>query len=201
MDRFCLNQSSDCVDAGDPADGPMWGYTTDPTAITHPENATVDTNRRDIGYHYTANNDYEAFWYESIDPIDDIIINFVWDYETGGVDCDTSVCFLSNCTGWACDNNNEYMSFTGDDTSAGGYEEHTIRAGAALENELWDGSVTLPLYACFYQYATQGNVIITVTSGDLEKIKIVTTTEKNYSCCPHQVGTVTIYENGYFKLQ
>lgn len=68
--RFYLLQDSALVDGGDPADEPMWGYTTDPTAITNPENAIVDTNRRDIGYHYPTDTqsdsdglyDYEEYW-------------------------------------------------------------------------------------------------------------------------------------------
>ncbi|GEM_PF-2804592 len=39
----------------------MGGYTTDPMAITTPENAIADTNRRDIGYHYPLDG-YEWFW-------------------------------------------------------------------------------------------------------------------------------------------
>ncbi|MDO8303742.1 MAG: hypothetical protein Q7T18_10915, partial [Sedimentisphaerales bacterium] len=45
-DRFYLPQTSQLVNGGDPADGPMWGYTTDPA------NHAIDMDVRDIGYHY-----------------------------------------------------------------------------------------------------------------------------------------------------
>ncbi|HBG26832.1 MAG: hypothetical protein A2Y10_07800 [Planctomycetes bacterium GWF2_41_51] len=72
-DRFYLPQDSNLVDGGDPINGSMWGYTTDPTTITDPENAEIDTNRRDIGYHYAVSDkdinwnwipDYCEFWIE-----------------------------------------------------------------------------------------------------------------------------------------
>jgi hypothetical protein len=66
-DRFYLPQSSpksQLVDGGDPADGAMPGYTTDPTAITDPQDAIVDAGLHlpvDIGYHYPV-GDYWPNW-------------------------------------------------------------------------------------------------------------------------------------------
>ncbi|HBG25798.1 MAG: hypothetical protein A2Y10_14680 [Planctomycetes bacterium GWF2_41_51] len=48
-DRFYLPQTSDLVDGGDPADGPMWGYTTDPARTILDDGIHIP---RDIGYHY-----------------------------------------------------------------------------------------------------------------------------------------------------
>jgi hypothetical protein len=61
-DRFYLPQPTEqnihsrLVNGGDPMDGPMGGYTTDPTAITDPLNAVADIDTRDIGYHYPIVN-------------------------------------------------------------------------------------------------------------------------------------------------
>jgi parallel beta-helix repeat protein len=63
-DRFYLPQTSRLINAGDPCSPPMWGYTTDPNMII------LDTDRRDIGYHYPVlvdhDNDglydYQEYW-------------------------------------------------------------------------------------------------------------------------------------------
>ena len=68
--RFYLPQDSNLVDSGDPCEGPIWGYTTDPNILTDPNHAVIDTNRRDIGYHYPMNKhsdidglyDYQEYW-------------------------------------------------------------------------------------------------------------------------------------------
>ena len=54
VDRFYLPQDSALIDSGT-MEGSMCGYTTDFI------NATIDNNRRDIGYHYPTSG-YEQFW-------------------------------------------------------------------------------------------------------------------------------------------
>jgi hypothetical protein len=51
-DRFYLSPDSLLINAGNPSDGPMSGYTSDPLAFA------IDNDRRNIGYHYPVQKEY-----------------------------------------------------------------------------------------------------------------------------------------------
>ncbi len=58
-------------------------------------------------------------------------------------DLDTGMTFLNTKVGFRCGFENEFISFSGDDTTLGGRETVRILLGASFSDNQWNSNVTI----------------------------------------------------------
>lgn len=97
----------------------------------------------------------------------DLYVEYTWPLDQR--DLDTSTHFLSSKVGYGCGSVAPFMSWTGDDTSAGGREKVIVDLNAAFDSGLWSDSVDVSLYAGWYIGNTGGGPA-TLTVGLRHKV-------------------------------
>lgn len=78
----------------------------------------------------------------------DLVARYSWALDND--DLDTSTRFLSDNVGFGCAGTNQYLDFSGDDTSNGGTETIIIKLSEAQENRAWSGSTSVNFYAGWF---------------------------------------------------
>ena len=131
-------------------------------------------------------------------------ITYDWS-ESSSRDLDTGTTFVGTKVGWSCGNGNQYISWSGDNTSQSASEYVLIYFKKALDDGLWNTSTTVNLAAGWYSPASgsgPAKVIVecyNVTDEDTKKEKVINPGSQN-NCASTNVGSVTIYEDGAFSL-
>jgi hypothetical protein len=136
---------------------------------------------------------------------DSLLVTYDW-AGTGQRDLDTATTFLGENGGWSCSNEGNYVKWGGDNTGDSASETATIEFKRALNDGRWNGSTTVALNAGWYRSAGgSGPITVRVRcagdgTGETEQ-SIRANPGSQDNCASTQVGTITISENGRFKLQ
>ncbi|GEM_PF-4269438 len=114
-------------------------------------------------------------------------------------DLDTNTTFLGSSSGWDLDNSSPYMSWTGDDTSAGGAETTTVHLYSAWQDGAWSTTTTITVGTDWYTPAGgSGPAVITVAlqnkiTHKLTHVEVHVVSPGQESSGTHTVvGTITI---------
>src|SRR5206468_1724264 len=117
-------------------------------------------------------------------------------------DLDTGTTFLGQQVGYAC-GDHPYMTFSGDDTSAGGRETATMNLGQAFRDGKWSGTVTVNAVAGWYIPAGgSGPATLTVefknrTTGAISgAVSETISPGAQSSCATTVVETINVTEAG-----
>ncbi|KAL3927343.1 MAG: hypothetical protein SGBAC_013124 [Bacillariaceae sp.] len=104
--------------------------------------------------------DTDNFWPAgSLDGLQ-LVIQYSWPLDQRDLDSGTS--FLSTKVGYQCGNGGQHMSYSGDDTGAGGTETIRIDLGKSFEQNEWSEQVPVKLHAHWYSNAGSGPATVTV---------------------------------------
>lgn len=115
-------------------------------------------------------------------------------------DLDTGTTFLGDKAGWSCGSGGDYMSWSGDDTSADGTETITVDVEKALDDGAWASSVVIDCAAGWYIPAGgSGSATLTVKYRGDTQTKTVSPGSQS-SCATTGVATITVYDDGTFSL-
>ena len=138
---------------------------------------------------------------------DSLLVTYDWT-GTGQNDLDSATTFLGETVGYSCAESAAYVTWSGDNTGSGETETATIDFKRALNDGRWRGSTTVSLKAGWYERAGgAGPVTVRVrcagdATGETEQsIRANPGISRRGQCNDTQVGTITISENGSFKLQ
>jgi hypothetical protein len=134
-----------------------------------------------------------------------LVIEYSW--PATEEDLDTGTSFLGGNVGWACGPSNQFMSFSGDDTSLGGVERVTIDLNGAAMAALWNETVVVTLNAGWFAGARGSGpalVRIAFVNSNLAEISSSSLTlliepGRQGGCSNTRVGSITVstINNGF----
>lgn len=133
------------------------------------------------------------------DMLNDTDINIQYTWPLTEEDLDTGTTFLNQHVGYACGGSN-YMSFSGDDTSAGGQETIIVDVSAAQRDGAWQNTTQVLLRAHWYARNSPTTATVTVSLRDKATGALRGAQQKIFqpgtwtgdSCASDDVGVVSI---------
>ncbi|CAJ1959938.1 unnamed protein product [Cylindrotheca closterium] len=104
--------------------------------------------------------DTENFWQVgSVDGLQ-LVIQYSWPLDQRDLDSGTS--FLNRKVGYGCVGGGQHMSYSGDNTGAGGTETARIDLGQSFEENEWTDQIPVELHAHWYSNRGSGPATVTV---------------------------------------
>lgn len=134
------------------------------------------------------------------DSITDLVLVITYSWPADQPDLDTGTSFLDTKVGFACGSGNEYISFSGDDTTFGGRETTKILLGASFSDNQWDSEVTISMATGWFSNRGSGPASVSINTEKVvanvtvasEALSIVVDPGAQSGCATFEVGEVVV---------